>query len=123
MYIFPEPPYVLLVVGLLASIASGTAFEAVLKQSVQDWSKNRSTRTLANLQGFPLFMPFLGMSLGVCLFLSSGIQIFGFPTILAYAIALPLTVLTAWLVWWQLGKILVQLERGGSQALDLDSFG
>lgn len=122
-YTLPEPPYFLLVAGLLASLASGVAFEAVLKQSVRDWAKNRSTRTLANLQGLQLFLPFLGMAFGVCLFLSSGMEVFGFSTKLAYLISLPLTVFISWLVWWQLGKILVQLEQGGSQALDLDSLG
>ncbi|XGV99210.1 MAG: hypothetical protein ACAF41_09775 [Leptolyngbya sp. BL-A-14] len=122
-YYIPEPPYVLLIVGLLFSLASGVAFEAVLKQSVRDWSKNRSTRTLATLQGIQLFLPFLGISAGICLFLSSGMEFFGFTTQLSYAIALPLTILIGWLIWSQLGKILAQLERGGSQALDLDSWG
>lgn len=122
-YTLPEPPYFLLVAGLLISLASGVAFEAVLKQSVRDWAKNRSTRTLANLQGLQLFLPFLGMGFGVCLFLSSGMEVFGFSTKLSYIISLPLTVFISWLVWWQLGKILVQLEQGGSQALDLDSLG
>lgn len=123
MYSIPEPPYVLMIAGLFVSLASGIAFESVLKQAVQDWSKNRSTRTLATLQGIQLFIPFLGIALGICLFLSSGMEVFGFTTQLSYAIALPLTVLVGWLIWSQLGKILAQLERGGSQALDLDSWG
>lgn len=123
MYSLPEPPYVLLILGLFISLTSGIAFESVLKKSVQDWSKNRSTRTLATLQGIQLFLPFLGISLGICLFLSSGMEVFGFTTQLSYAIALPLTLLIGWLIWSQLGKILIQLERGGSQALDLDSWG
>jgi len=49
VYYFPEPPYFLMSAGLLAGMASGVAFEATLKQAVQQWSKNRSTRTLANL--------------------------------------------------------------------------
>lgn len=122
VYFIPQPPYFLLIAGLLISLTSGIAFDAVLKQSVQEWSKNRSTRTLANLQGMQLFLPFLGIALGACLFLSSGVEIFGFPTSFAYLIAVPMTVGIGWLVWWQLGKILVQLERGGSRALDLDSM-
>lgn len=122
MYSFPEPPYFLLFAGLFASITSGLAFEAVLKQSVQLWSKNRSTRIWANLQGAQLILPFLAISIGSCVFLSSGMEIFGFPAQLAYAISVPLTAATAGLVWFQLKKILAQLEQGGSQALDLDSF-
>jgi formate hydrogenlyase subunit 3/multisubunit Na+/H+ antiporter MnhD subunit len=123
VYSFPEPPYFLLVAGLLASLASGAAFEAVLKLSVKEWSKNRSTRSLANMRGLQLFLPFIGIAGGACVFLSSGMEIFGFTSKLAYLISFPLTAFIAWLVWWQLGKILVQLDQGGSQALDLDSFG
>lgn len=117
-----SPPYFLLVAGLLAGVASGIAFEATLKQSVQEWSKNRSTRTLANMQGMQLFIPFVGIVGGICFFLSSGLVIFGFPAWLSYAIAVPLTAFTGILVWTQLGQLLLQLERGGSKALDLDSF-
>jgi uncharacterized protein (DUF2062 family) len=122
MYSFPEPPYFLLVAGLFASITSGLAFDAILKQSVQSWAKNRSTRILASLKGVQLMLPFLGIAIGACVFLSSGMQIFGFPGQVAYLLSIPLTAGTAGLVWFQLGKILIQLEQGGSQALDLDSF-
>lgn len=117
-----NPPYFLLVAGLLMSVTSGLAFEATLKQAVQEWARNRSTRTLANLQGMGLFLPFLGICVGVCVFLASGIEIFGFPGMIAYGVSFLLTVMTAALVWYQLGIILIQLERGGSKALDLDSF-
>lgn len=122
MYYFPEPPYFLLLAGLLISLASGLAFQAVLKQAVQEWAKNRSTRTLANLQGTQLAIPFLGIAAGICVFLASGMEFFGFSAKLSYVLSLPLTIFTSWLVWYQLGKILIQLEQGGSQALDLDSF-
>lgn len=122
MFTFPDPPYFLLAFGLFAALTSGLAFETTLKQAVQDWSKNRSTRTLARLQGSQLFIPFVGMAGGVCFFLASGMEIFGFSSKLSYALAVPLTLFTAWLVWYQLGKLLVQLERGGSRALDLDSL-
>jgi hypothetical protein len=39
VYNFPEPPYFLLIAGLFAGITSGAAFEATLKQKVQEWSK------------------------------------------------------------------------------------
>lgn len=121
MYTFPDPPYFLILAGLLIGLTSGLAFDATLRQAVRDWSQSRSTRTLANLQTGTLVIPFLGICAGVCLFLASGMQIFGFPGQLAYSAAIPLTVGTAGLVWFQLGKILVMLEKGGSRALDLDT--
>jgi hypothetical protein len=104
-------------------ITSGLAFEAVLKQSAQEWSKNRSSAIpLANLKGLALRIPFLGICIGVCIFLASGVAIFGFPTFIAYAISLPLTLFIGGLVWAQLGSVLRQLEQGGSQAIDLDDI-
>lgn len=123
MYSIPEPPYFLLVVGLFAGITSGLAFEATLKQLVGEWYRSRSTRALASLQGLQLLVPFLGICIGICVFLGSGLEVFGFPSQLSYIISLPLTIFIAVLVWYQLGRILVQLERGGSKALDLDSLG
>ncbi len=117
-----NPPFFLLAAGLLIAVTSGTAFETTLKGLVQDWAKNRSTRTLVNMRGMSLFLPFLGICAGIWVFLASGIAIFGFPGMLAYGSSFLLTILTGTLVWWQLGQILVQLERGGSKALDLDSF-
>ncbi len=123
MQFYLEPPYFLLVAGLFIGITSGVAFEATLKELVQEWYRQRSSRTLATMQGSHLQVPYFGISAGIALFLGSGLEIFGFSRFLSYAVALPLTVLTAWLVWSQLGKILVQLERGGSKAIDLDSIG
>ena len=120
MYHFPEPPYFLLIFGLFAGITSGAAFEATLKQRVHEWSKNRSTRTLAQMKGVQLVMPFVGIAVGICIFLTAGLEIFGFPTWLSYSVSIPLTLFTAVLVWSQLAKLLIQLEQGGSKALDLD---
>jgi hypothetical protein len=122
VYNFPEPPYFLLFVGLFAGLTCGAAFEATLKQKVREWSKNRSTRTLAQMKGFQLLIPFLGIAAGICVFLAAGLEVFGFPTWLSYCVSLPLTLLSGFLVWSQLVKLLAQLERGGSKALDLDAF-
>lgn len=122
MFLIQDPPYFLLVAGMLAGLTSGLAFEATLKELVQEWARTRSSRLLANLQGVQVQLPFLGICIGVCVFLGSGLEIFGFPTWLSYAISVPLTIFMGLLVWFQLGKLLVQLDKGGSRALDLDSF-
>ncbi len=122
MYNFPEPPYFLLFTGLFVGMTCGVAFEATLKQKVQEWSKNRSSRTLAQMKGSQLLLPFLGIAAGICVFLAAGLEVFGFPWWLSYSVSLPLTLLIGVLVWSQLGKLLAQLERGGSRALDLDAF-
>lgn len=117
---YPTPPYLLLIVGLFMGVTSGLAFGATLQQAVQDWSQNRSTRTLANLRGSQLTLPFLGICIGICMFLASGLEVFGFPTWTAYAASIPMTLFIGILVWSQLGNNLNLLEQGGSKAIDLD---
>lgn len=122
MSVFPDPPYFLLVAGLLAGLTAGKAFEVTLKQLVLEWSRTRSSRILNNLGGSQLLVPFLGICGGVCVFLASGLAVFGFPLSLSYLISVLLTLGTASLIWSQLGKLLVLLEQGGSRAIDLDAL-
>ncbi|MGD1932569.1 MAG: hypothetical protein ACFB12_27055 [Leptolyngbyaceae cyanobacterium] len=118
---YPQPPYVLLVAGLLAAIAAGSAFSAILQQSTQNWSADR-TQSLKTIRGFSLQLPYLGICAGTCVFLASGVQLFGFPASGAYAVSAPIIALMAGLLWRQLGVILDQLEKGGSEALDLEEM-
>ena len=120
--VYSQPPYILLLAGFLAAVSSGYAFSTSLQQSVQEWNRKRSTRILASLRGPQLQVPFAGICIGVCVFLASGIQLFGFSGKVAYAMGGPLTLLSGLLIWTQLGRILTLIEEGGSKALDLDSF-
>lgn len=119
---YPQPPYVLILAGFLSAIAAGTAFGATLQQSTQAWAKNRDASSLESIRGFSLALPYIGICVGVCVFLASGIQFFGFSAMPAYGLGAVLTAAMGWLVWRQLGVILTQLQQGGSKALDLDAF-
>jgi hypothetical protein len=121
MYALPQPPFFLLVFGLFVSITCGSAFEATLKQGVQEWSKNRSSEMIRQLQGIQLILPYWGICTGIWLFLGSGLVIFGLPSWLSLGSSLLLALFTSGLIWSQLGQVLIQLEQGGSQALDLDA--
>ncbi len=123
MYYSSEPPYLLLAIGFLIALTCGSAFAGTLKQIVQKWSDARTNSAIARLQTRQLLLPFLGICAGVCMFLSSGLEIFGFPAWLSYAVAVPLTLLIGLLVWLQLGSMLTLVERKGLQAaMDLDSW-
>lgn len=122
MYMYFQPPYFLLVAGLLAAIACGKAFETTLKQQVDQWSKSRSSRILEELQGPQLLIPFLGICAGIVFFLGAGLMVFGVPASVSFLLGVGLTIFTGLLLWTQLGKILRILQEGGSQALDLDSL-
>ena len=118
-----EPPYFLIFSGLFIASTCGLSFYTVLTRSIKEWSETRSSRLLVSLQGSQLFVPFLGISAGACIFLASSLAFFGLPYSFDYGLSLPLTVLINGLVWRQLGQVLKQLEQGGSKALDLDSLG
>jgi len=120
-YYFPSnPPYFLFGISLLAGLACGKCFEMTLRHLVMAWSEHHSTAVMLSLKGLEIQVPYLGMGISICVFMACGLEIFGFPTTLAYAVALPITVGIAYFVWRQLGKLLLELERGGSAAMDLD---
>jgi hypothetical protein len=104
-------------------ISCGTAFDATLKRNVKAWSADRKNIRLENTSKLPLQIPFIGIASGVGMFLTSGLSIFGFPDSLAAGLAIPLTLLTTLFLWIQLKGVLKELDRGGSAALDLDSWG
>lgn len=122
MYYYPEqPPYFILLIGFLIALTSGLALSGTLKVIVQQWPEDSTEDTKSPSSLKQLFVPFLGITAGVSLFLSSGLEIFGFPSILALGVGLPLSLLTCLLVWLQLGSLLTFAKRQGMQALDLDS--
>ncbi|MEO0888177.1 MAG: hypothetical protein AAFY54_19915, partial [Cyanobacteria bacterium J06648_10] len=87
MYYPQTPPYFMLAAGLFIAITSGLAFSAVLKEAIGDWYKKRSTRSISKLQGLDIQLPFTGICLGSCVFLASGMCIFGFTPKIAYLMA------------------------------------
>lgn len=123
MYFYPTPPYLLLVAGLVAGLLCGAAFEATLKATVRSWPAPSPSQGLAqSALGLSLQVPYSGIMGGICVFLGSGVQIFGVQAKVAYGIAIALTLFTAQLVWKQLGSILVQIEEKGLESLDLEDM-
>ena len=122
-YLYPTPPYFLLVAGLLAGLLSGLAFSATLKSTVRNWSGTEDAPGLAQATlGLSLQVPYMGIMGGICVFLGSGVQVFGVSAKVSYIIAIALTIFTAQLVWKQLGSILTQIEEKGFGSLDLEDM-
>lgn len=123
MYDLPQPPWVLLAFGFFIGVTCGVAFETALKQKVVYWNKLVKKGIKADLAEIRLLKaPFLGICVGICIFLASGLEIFLYNRLISYAFSLPLTIFIGVLIWSQLKKLIVQLLEGGSQALDLDSY-
>lgn len=125
MYYYPlQPPYFLLLVGFFTAFTSGLALSGTLKVIVQQWPQDKSPKEKTNTRSFykQLLVPFIGITGGSCLFLCSGFEIFGFPTEMALSIGLPMSFLTCFFVWRQLGGLLDYVKSEGMQSLDLDSW-
>lgn len=120
MYYSADPPYFLLVAGLLVALTSGAAFSATLKQIVQKWSEARAANQTAKLPTRQLIFPFIGISAGVFMFLCSGLEIFGFSSFLSYIVGGAVTLLSCVLVWFQLNSMLALAEKEGFQAINID---
>lgn len=123
MYYLPQPPFFLIFVGFIVGITCGLAFEASLKDKVKLWrTQPPKTKESRFLDIATLQIPFVGICAGICVFLSSGLEVFLYNRVFSYALSLPLTLLISGLIWTQLQKLIIQLLEGGSQALDLDSY-
>ena len=123
MYYYPlQPPYILLVVGFLTALTSGLALSGTLQVIVEKWPKDNKEPIKSSASLKQLIVPFIGITAGTCLFMSSGLEIFGFPSPLALGIGLPLSLGTCVFVWFQLGSLLEFVSSRGMQSLDLDSW-
>lgn len=123
MYYFPlEPPYFLLIFGLFTAMTSGAALSGTLQSLVKTWQNAGAENSEIKLTKKPLVFPFLGITLGVGVFLVCGLEIFGFPPLLAYGVGLPISILTCLLIWLQLGSMMTFMQSRGMRSLDLDSM-
>ncbi|NJK39598.1 MAG: hypothetical protein HC835_12830 [Oscillatoriales cyanobacterium RM2_1_1] len=123
MYEISQPPYFLLGAGLLTGLISCTAFITTLKLLVKDWKISGSSRVFSQMRGVRIVLPFGGTAIGIGIFLASCLQIFAFSAQFAYGFAIPLTLLLAALVWFQLTRLFDQLEQGGVKAINIDELG
>jgi len=111
MYNLASPPYFLLIVSLLASLLSGIAYAKSLQRLVTELRANQSVAIINEMRGLTLKLPYIGIAGGAGLFLAACLGIFGFKPAIAYGFSLPLTIITAVIVWLQFSKILNRIEK------------
>lgn len=118
---FPEPPIILIVFGIFAGITSGVAFEAGLKRTAIAWRQGRRDQKLEEMLGSDLIIPYLGICAGSCIFLAASLEIFSAARWLAFLVSVPIVALSGRLIWVQMGKLMLEIQEGGSAAVDLDT--
>ncbi|MEB3213559.1 MAG: hypothetical protein VKL39_19575 [Leptolyngbyaceae bacterium] len=118
-----SPIYSIVVGSTLLAIAWGIIFKDMLEYQVNQWYANRETQPKVNYQKTNILMTYIGLSLFVLVSVSSSFAVFGFSYAVALIMAAIVVIPTALLVWLQLGSMLQLLVEGGSEAIDIDSYG
>ena len=119
-YYIPQPPFFIPIIGLFIALTFGLTFQMQMQQRIQSWLKNPKTQGAYKLEGTDLTLSYQGICLGVWVFLGGGLQIFGFSPISAFGFALLLVIGSGAFLWQQFGAMLVEVQKNGARALDLD---
>jgi len=116
----PQPPYFLAGLGLAIGIVCGLTFSTLVQQRLEGWKQDRLA--LLPLAGFTTVPPWIGLVLGVTLFIGGSLQVFGFSAGAALLVAFLLSLATAGALWVQLVRLMQQVQSGNFKAVDFDNF-
>lgn len=115
-----QPPYLLAGVGLAIGILCGLTFSKLVQQRLDDWKQDRlPLLPLARLQ---TVLPWMGLLLGITLFIGGSLQVFGFAPGAAVLMAFLLSLATGGALWVQLARLMQQVQDGNFKAVDFDNF-
>ena len=115
-----NPPYVVAGLGLAISILCGLTFAKMVQNRLEGWKQDRLA--LLPLTNIETLMPYGGVVIGVTLFIGASLQVFGFASGAALLVAFVLSLLTAGALWFQLERLMAQVEAGTFSAVDFDNF-
>lgn len=125
MYYLPQPPFFVVLAGLFIAVTCGTVFQSAMEQKLRDSYQNPNGANAFKLnlsQDSALTTGYVGVCLGVWVFLGGGLLVLGFGAIPSFGVALLIMLFTAGLVWDQINDVFNQLKEGGSESLSLDDF-
>lgn len=114
------PPYLLAALGLAAAVLCGLTFATQVRLKLESWKQDRLP--LLPLASLESVLPWIGLQLGVTLFIGGSLQVFGFAAGAALLVALILSLLTAGALWVQLSRLMGQVQAGTFKAVDFDNF-
>lgn len=121
---FVNPPvYTLIMVTNFFAIAFGFIFKDMLEYQVSQWNTNRQSQQGINYSTPNIIVAYLGLCLSLLIFVAASLWVFCAINWIAFGLAAIVVIPTALLVWLQLGSMLALLAKGGSEAMDIDSYG
>ncbi len=117
---YQQPPYLAAGLGLAMAVLCGLTFARLVQNRLDGWKQDRLP--LLPLATRETVLPWIGLVIGVTLFLGCCLQVFGFAAGAALLVAFVLSVLTAGAQWVQLQRLMAQVEAGTFRAVDFDNF-
>ncbi|MGF1514794.1 MAG: hypothetical protein ACFB5Z_14020 [Elainellaceae cyanobacterium] len=118
-----SPVYAIAIVSTVFAVIWGIIFKDMLEYEVNRWYANRETQLSVEYRKPRLVVVYAVLSLLVSAAIGASLGTFGFSPITASLFALGVALPTALLIWLQLGAMFKLLVFGGSEAMDIDSYG
>jgi hypothetical protein len=115
-----QPPYLVAGVGLAIGVLCGLTFAKLVQNRLKGWKQDRLA--LLPLGNLAITLPYIGVVIGVTLFIGGSLQVFGFSAGVALLVSFILSIATAGALWVQLERLMGQVEDGTFSAVDFDNF-
>ena len=115
-----QPPYLLAGLGLAIGILCGLTFSKLVQLRLDDWKQDRLP--LLPLARVQTVLPWMGLLLGVTIFIGGSLQVFCFAPGAAILVAFLLSLATGGALWVQLVRLMQQVQSGNFKAVDFDNF-
>lgn len=115
-----QPPYVLAGIGLAIGILCGLTFAKLVQLRLESWKQDRLP--LLPLGTGETTLAYMGVVLGITLFIGGSLSVFGFSLAAALLVSFALAVATAGALWVQLEGLMTQVQSGNFKAVDFDNF-
>ena len=115
-----QPPYLVAGLGLAIAMLCGLTFAKLVQQRLEGWKQDRLA--LLPLGTAVVTIPYMGIVLGITLFIGGGLQVFGFSAGAALLVSFVLSVGTAGALWVQLERLMGQVQDGTFSAVDFDNL-
>jgi len=115
-----QPPYLVAGAGLAIGILCGLTFSRLVSERLDAWKQDRLP--LLPLGRLQTILPWVGLLLGVTLFIGGSLQVFGFAPGAALLLAFLLSLATGGALWVQLERLMQQVQDGKFKAVDFDNF-
>ncbi|MGB3614750.1 MAG: hypothetical protein WBA10_13235 [Elainellaceae cyanobacterium] len=118
-----SPIYSAAIISTIFAVLWGIIFKDMLEHEVNGWYANRETQLTVEYRKPRLVVAYTVMTLLISVAVGATLATFGFSLLAAAGFALVITISTALLIWFQLGSMFALLVFGGSEAIDIDSYG